>query len=52
MVICLLRVGENNCTDQNILLILKPENAQQPQAVIEKILIFAKFTDRAMFIRL
>jgi hypothetical protein len=41
-VICLLQTGENNCTDKNILLTLKPENAQRPQAVIAKILIFAK----------
>jgi Circadian oscillating protein COP23 len=41
-VICLLQSGDKNCTTRNILLTLKPENAQRPQAIIAKILIFAK----------
>jgi Circadian oscillating protein COP23 len=41
-VICVLQTGENKCTDRNLLFTLKPENAKNPQAVIAKILIFAK----------
>jgi Circadian oscillating protein COP23 len=43
MVICILQAGgENKCTDRNLLFTLKPENAKRSQAIIGKILIFAK----------
>jgi Circadian oscillating protein COP23 len=41
-VICILQTGENKCTDRNLLFTLKPENAKRSQAIIAKILIFAK----------
>jgi Circadian oscillating protein COP23 len=41
-VICILPTGENKCTDRNLLFTLKPENAKRSQAIIAKILTFAK----------
>jgi Circadian oscillating protein COP23 len=42
-VICILQTGgENKCTDHNLLFTLKPENAKRSQAIIAKILTFAK----------
>jgi Circadian oscillating protein COP23 len=41
-VICVTNNGQNSCTDQNLLFTLKPENAKNPQAIIEKIMTFAQ----------
>jgi Circadian oscillating protein COP23 len=42
-VICILQTGgESKCTDRNLLFTLKPENAKRSQAIIGKILTFAK----------
>ena len=41
-VICALQSNSNKCDRQNILFTLKPENARNPDAVIQKIFSFAR----------
>jgi hypothetical protein len=41
-VICALQNGSTKCTDDNMLFTLKPENADNPEAVIEQIFNFAE----------
>ncbi len=41
-VICALQSGSNKCDRQNLLFTLKPENARNPEAVIQKMFNFAK----------
>jgi Circadian oscillating protein COP23 len=41
-VICITNDGQKSCTDENLLFTLKPENAKNPDSVIEKIMTFAQ----------
>jgi hypothetical protein len=41
-VICVVGNGENRCNKGNLLFTLKPENAKNPNAVIEKMMTFAQ----------
>jgi hypothetical protein len=41
-VICAIRTNSNKCNRQNMLFTLKPENARNPEAVIQKIFSFAR----------
>jgi hypothetical protein len=41
-VICALQANAKKCTTQNLLFTLKPENARNPEAVIQKIFTFAQ----------
>lgn len=41
-VICALQSNAKKCTPQNLLFTLKPENARNPEAVIQKIFTFAQ----------
>jgi Circadian oscillating protein COP23 len=41
-VICALQSNAKKCTTQNLLFTLKPENARNPEAVIQKIFTFAQ----------
>jgi hypothetical protein len=40
--ICVLQDGQNGCNGQNLLFTLKPENAKNPNAAIERIMTFAQ----------
>jgi Circadian oscillating protein COP23 len=42
VVICALQANNNKCNRQNILFTLKPENARNPEAVVQKIFGFAQ----------
>jgi Circadian oscillating protein COP23 len=42
VVICALQPKINKCNNQNLLFTLKPENARNPEAVIEKVFGFAQ----------
>ncbi len=42
VVICALQTNSNKCNRQNILFTLKPENARNPEAVVQKIFGFAQ----------
>jgi hypothetical protein len=41
-VICILQTNEDKCSDRNLLFTLKPENARQIQATIDRIVTFAQ----------
>ncbi len=41
-VICALQAGSNKCDRGNLLFTLKPENARNPEAVIQKLFTFAQ----------
>jgi hypothetical protein len=41
-VICALQSGSNKCDRENLLFTLKPENARNPEAVIQKLFTFAQ----------
>jgi Circadian oscillating protein COP23 len=42
MVVCALPTNSNKCNNKNLLFTLKPENARNPDAVIQKIFSFAQ----------
>ena len=42
VVICALQTNSNKCNRQNILFTLKPENARNPEAIVQKIFGFAQ----------
>jgi Circadian oscillating protein COP23 len=41
-VVCALQANRNKCSSQNLLFTLKPENARNPEAIIQKIFGFAE----------
>jgi hypothetical protein len=41
-VVCALKSNERECNGKNILFTLKPENARNPESIIQKIFTFAQ----------